>query len=211
MGRRGGGGALSRALGRAFFDRPVLDVARDLLGRDVAHAGVFVRLTEVEAYRGADDMGSHAYRGRTARNDVMFGPPAFVYVYFTWGMHWCMNLVCQRPGEAAAVLLRAGRVVSGADLAHERRPNATPRDLARGPARLTKTLGIDGVLNRADLTRGPIRVYPGEPVDDGAVETGPRVGVARGAELPWRFWIRDEPTVSTYRPAVRRTRRKPQP
>jgi DNA-3-methyladenine glycosylase len=177
----------------------------------VSCGGVVVRLSEVEAYRGADDMGSHAYRGRTARNEVMFGPAGFVYVYFTYGMHWCMNLVCQAPGEAAAVLLRAGRVVSGDDVAQERRPRSTVRDLARGPARLTKVLGVDGTLNGADLARGPLRVLPGEPVPDGAVRTGPRVGVARGAELPWRYWIADDPTVSTYRPAVPRKRRPATP
>ncbi len=194
-------------MNRAFFARPVLDVARDLLGREVAHGGVVVRLTEVEAYRGADDMGSHAYRGKTARNEVMFGPPAFVYVYFTYGMHWCMNLVCQRPGEAAAVLLRAGEVVGGLDAARARSPHLKDRDLARGPARLCKALGIEGTLNGTDLLRGPIRIRPGEPVPDDVVRTGPRVGVARGAELPWRFWVDGEPTVSVYRPAVRRARR----
>jgi DNA-3-methyladenine glycosylase len=117
-----------------------------------------------------------------------------------------MNLVCQRPGEAAAVLLRAGRVVSGLPVAGERRPNSSARDLARGPARLCKALAIDGTLNGASLARGPIRVLPGEPVPGAAVETGPRVGVARGGDLPWRFWVAGEPTVSVYRPAVRRRR-----
>ena len=207
MGGGRGGGEL-RPLPRAFFGRPVLEVARDLLGRDVAHGGVTVRLTEVEAYRGADDMGSHAYRGRTPRNAVMFGPPGFVYVYFTYGIHWCMNLVCQGEGEAAAVLLRAGRVVAGIDAARARRPGAADRDLARGPARLCVALGVDGVLNGADLRRGPIRVLPGEPVPDAAVRTGPRVGVTAAAELPWRFYVDGEPTVSVYRPAVPRRRRR---
>ncbi|HEV2889886.1 MAG TPA: DNA-3-methyladenine glycosylase [Frankiaceae bacterium] len=134
MGRgRGGVGLTGRRLSPSFFDRPVLAVARDLLGRDLSHGGVTVRLTEVEAYRGADDMGSHAYRGPTKRNEVMFGPAGGVYVYFTYGMHWCMNLVCQAEGEAAAVLLRAGRVVDGLEQAHERRPGSSERDLARGP------------------------------------------------------------------------------
>jgi DNA-3-methyladenine glycosylase len=183
-------------------------VARDLLGRDVSHAGVTVRLTEVEAYRGADDMGSHAYRGKTKRNEVMFGPAGFVYVYFTYGMHWCMNFVCQGEGTAAAVLLRAGRVVAGVEVAQARRPKSSPRDLARGPARLTKVLAIDGTLNGTALG-DPIAVLPGEPVPDGAVETGPRVGVARGAELTWRYWVADDPTVSLYRPAVPRKARPP--
>ena len=185
----------------------MLDVARDLLGREISHAGVTVRLTEVEAYRGADDMGSHAYRGPTRRNAVMFGPPGFVYVYFTYGMHWCMNLVAQREGEAAAVLLRAGRVVAGEEAAAARRGAAATRDLARGPARLCKALAVDGTLNGADLVAGPIRVHSGEPVPDDDVMTGPRVGVTADAERPWRFWVRDDPTVSVYRPAVKRVRK----
>lgn len=189
----------------------MLDVARDLLGRDVWHGGVVVRLTEVEAYRGADDVASHAFRGRTDRNDVMFGPAGYVYVYFTYGMHWCMNLVCQQPGEAAAVLLRAGRVVGGAEVAQSRRPGSSLRDLARGPARLTKVLGVDGSLNGADLARGPIRVLPGEPVADDVVRTGPRVGVVGAAELPWRVYVDGDPTVSTYRPAMPRKRKPAEP
>ncbi len=184
---------------RAFFDRPVVEVARDLLGRDVTHGGVVVRLTEVEAYRGSDDMGSHAFRGMTARNEVMFGSPGFVYVYFTYGMHWCMNLVCQETGEPAAVLLRAGRVIGGSEVALSRRPGSSARDLARGPARLTRALGIDGSLNGADLLRGPIRVLPGEPPSDDAVAVGPRVGVAADGHLPWRFSVAGDPTVSAYR------------
>ena len=129
-----------------FFDRPVLEVAPDLLGAVVTHrsaAGpVSVRLTEVEAYDGESDPGSHAFRGRTPRNEVMFGPPGRVYVYFTYGMHWCMNLVCGSPGSASAVLLRAGEVVEGLPLATSRRTTTrSPRDLARGPARLTVALG----------------------------------------------------------------------
>ncbi|MDQ1712624.1 MAG: DNA-3-methyladenine glycosylase [Frankiaceae bacterium] len=201
-----------RPVPRAFFERPVLDVARDLLGRDVAvespQGTVVVRLSEVEAYRGADDMGSHAYRGKTTRNEVMFGEAGHVYVYFTYGMHWCMNLVCQERGEAAAVLLRAGRVIGGAEIATSRRPGSSQRELARGPARLTKALGIDGDLNGADLVRGPIRIQPGDPVPDDVVRTGPRVGVARGGELPWRFWVDGDPTVSVYKPAVARVRKK---
>jgi DNA-3-methyladenine glycosylase len=167
---------------------------------------VVVRLTEVEAYRGADDLASHAYRGPTDRNAVMFGPPGFVYVYFTYGMHWCMNLVCQAEGSAAAVLLRAGRVIGGSEIASSRRPGSSARDLARGPARLTKALGIDGSLNGCDLARGPIRVLPGVPYEDSAVATGPRVGVPADNPLPWRFYVVGEPTVSVYRPAVRRDR-----
>ena len=188
----------------------MLQVAPDLLGRVVVHDSpegtVAVRLTEVEAYAGPRDPGSHAYRGRTPRNGVMFGPGGFVYVYFSYGMHWCMNLVCQPEGVAAAVLLRAGRVIGGSEIASSRRPGSSERDLARGPARLTKALGVDGALNGCDLARGPIRVLPGVPYEDSAVATGPRVGVSADNPLPWRFYVVDEPTVSVYRPAIKRDR-----
>ena len=198
-----------------FFLRPVLEVAPDLLGRVLRHdspAGpVSVRLTEVEAYAGELDPGSHAFRGRTPRNAVMFGPPGRVYVYFTYGMHWCMNLVCGPEGEASAVLLRAGEVVEGHDLAASRRTTARhPRELARGPARLTTALGIDGSHDGADATDASscLTVSPGPTVDAAEVRTGPRVGVAGdGAGHPWRFWLADEPSVSAYRPAVSRRRR----
>ncbi len=202
-------------LPRAFFDRPVLEVAPDLLGALVEHRSadgvVTVRLTEVEAYDGERDPGSHAFRGRTPRNAVMFGPPGHVYVYFTYGMHWCMNLVCGPPDVASAVLLRAGEVVVGEPLAFARRTSATtPRDLARGPARLTVALGIDGAYDGADAVDpgSPLRVLSASRGPGGSVESGPRVGVAgAGAVHPWRFWLGGERTVSSYRAAVARRRR----
>jgi DNA-3-methyladenine glycosylase len=197
-----------------FFDRPVLEVAPDLLGRVVAHDSpegrVAVRLTEVEAYDGESDPGSHAFRGRTPRNAVMFGPPGHVYVYFTYGMHWCMNLVCGPVGRASAVLLRAGEVVEGEHLATGRRLTAkTPRELARGPARLTVALGVQGSHDGADATdpASCLTVVAGAGTSAHEVATGPRVGVAGdGAVHPWRFWLAGEPSVSAYRPAVSRRR-----
>jgi DNA-3-methyladenine glycosylase len=199
----------------SFYDRPVLDVAPDLLGATVEHrteAGlVVVRLTEVEAYDGEEDPGSHAFRGETPRNAVMFGPPGHVYVYFTYGMHWCMNLVCGPVGRASAVLLRAGEVVAGHELARARRTTSrSARDLASGPARLTVALGVERAGNGLDATRPRSRlvVRAGDPVDPSRVRSGPRVGVAGGgAGHPWRFWLDGEPTVSAYRPAVSRRRR----
>jgi DNA-3-methyladenine glycosylase len=198
---------------RSFFDRPVLEIAPDLLGRHVEHRGadglVRIRLTEVEAYDGANDPGSHAFRGQTLRNAVMFAAPGHVYVYFTYGMHWCMNLVCGPIGTASAVLLRAGEVVQGVDLARARRTSAkTDRDLARGPARLTVALDIDGRHNGTDALdpAARIRVLAGTGHGE-TVRTGPRVGVAgAGAPYPWRFWLDGNPTVSTYRPAISRRR-----
>jgi DNA-3-methyladenine glycosylase len=198
-----------RPLPRSFYERPVLEVARDLLGAYVVHSGVTVRLTEVEAYAGGHDPASHAFRGQTPRNAVMFGSAGHAYVYFTYGMHFCMNLVTGPAGQASAVLLRAGTVVDGLELARDRRAGVRDRDLARGPARLTRALAIDRSLDGADVTRArsPLRVLAGEPVPDDAVRWGPRVGVSAAGDLPWRAYVDGEPTVSAYRPHVPRRRR----
>lgn len=195
-----------------------LNVAPRLLGArvisTVGGARVVVRVTEVEAYAGAQDPASHAFRGRTVRNAVMFGPPGHLYCYFTYGMHWCANVVCGTDGVATAVLLRAGEVVDGVATAQARRPAVrAPRDLARGPARLAGCLGLDRATNGVDLCD------PASPVVLTGVRvrrptgtlTGPRVGVAAAPERPWRFWLPAEPTVSTYRPGGRRPARAPEP
>jgi DNA-3-methyladenine glycosylase len=192
---------------------PVLDVARDLLGAvlevDGPQGTVAVTLSEVEAYAGPADPASHAYRGPTRRNAVMFGPPGFLYVYFVYGMHWCCNVVCGPPGQASAVLLRAGRVSAGVATARARRPTArTDPELARGPARLATALGLDAAADGADLLdpASPVRLRAGDRVPDDAVRTGPRVGVAVAADRPWRLWVAGDPTVSPYRAGTRRTR-----
>lgn len=208
------------------LDGAVQDVAVSLLGAHISCGGTVVRLTEVEAYAGEGDPGSHAYRGPTPRTRVMFGPPGRAYVYLSYGMHWCLNVVTGPAGSAAAVLLRAGQVVQGLDIARARRPGARDRDLARGPARLTRALGVDGAHDGADLLdpAGALRLLPGmtgpggppgaplpalPAVDPGpALRTGPRVGVAgAGAGTPWRFWLDGEASVSAYRPAVVRAGR----
>jgi DNA-3-methyladenine glycosylase len=196
-----------------WYERPVLEVARDLLGRhlvrDTAAGRVVLRLTEVEAYAGSDDPGSHAFRGRTARNAVMFGPGGHAYVYFTYGMHHCVNVVTGSEGHSSGVLMRAGEVVEGELLVRARRgADVAFRDLARGPARLTVALDIDRRLNGVDLTAsGELWLAAGTPVTDGLVRTGPRVGVAgEGGVRLWRFWVDGEPSVSPYRAAVRRQR-----
>ena len=283
-------------LARDFFDRPAPEVAPALLGCVLAHEAadglVAVELTEVEAYSGATDPASHAYRGMTGRNAVMFGPPGHAYVYFTYGMHFCVNVVCQPAGTAEAVLLRAGRVVAGEPLARSRRaarraadaqvgtaadatagtaqanaagtaqataagtaPGSAPgtaaaapevmpaRDLARGPARLCQALAITRAQNGADLCSpaSPLRLLPGHgalsldatsrdsiawdgTVQDGTshdgsagdgpgripaklvISTGPRVGVTAAADVAWRFWLTDDPTVSAYRLHKKRAR-----
>ncbi len=145
----------------SLLERPVLEVAPLLLGATLRHGDVAVRLTEVEAYDGANDPGSHGHRGRTARNSVMFGPAGHLYVYFTYGMHHCCNVVCGSEGAAAAVLLRAGEVVDGLETARQRRPRSSDRDLARGPARLCRALGIDLDQNGARLDAPPAHPPPG--------------------------------------------------
>ncbi len=193
------------------LDAPVDQAAPTLLGAVLRANGVAIRLTEVEAYAGADDPGSHAFRGRTARTQVMFGPPGRAYVYFTYGMHWCLNVVCGPDGLASAVLARAGEVVEGIDLARLRRPGSSDRDLARGPARLAKALAVQGECDGIDLLdpSSPVTMRAGRPIAADLIRTGARVGVAgAGAQVPWRFWLDGEPTVSVYRPAVVRSRRE---
>ena len=207
---------------RDFFARHSVQVAPELLGCIMEHqtaAGLVAdELTEVEAYAGASDPASHAYRGKTARNAVMFGPPGHAYVYFTYGMHFCVNLVCLGNGSASAVLLRAGRVIEGEELARARRTRGATtvsfRDLARGPARLCQALDIDRSQDGADVVvpDSPLRMcWPDASTTARSAErkvaSGPRVGVSAAAEVPWRFWIDGEPTVSAYRPFV--PRRKP--
>lgn len=147
-------------LPRTFFDRPVLTVAPELLGRTLVRrtpdGPIELRITEVEAYEGESDPGSHAYRGRTARNASMFGPPGHAYVYFIYGMWFSLNLVCGPPGHASGILVRAGEVTVGADLAAKRRVSARyPRELAKGPARLAAALDVDRSLDGTDLCGGP--------------------------------------------------------
>lgn len=207
---------MMQALPRAWFGRDPLEVAPELLGCTLAVRGVGLRITEVEAYRGESDPGSHGFRGRTPRTAVMFGPPGHLYVYFTYGMHWCANLVCASDGVCGAVLVRAGEVVDGLELALERRPGVRDRDLARGPARLTRALGITGEDDGADVCGGddaPFAVLPPTaPVDPARVRSGPRVGVSGaggdGVLYPWRYWLDGEPSVSPYRAAKPRVRRR---
>ena len=191
------------------MSRPVDEIAPRFLGAiltsTVGDSRVRVRITEVEAYAGeGEDPGSHAFRGPTPRNATMFGPPGHLYVYFTYGMHWCANVVTGVSGSASAVLLRAGEVLEGVDIARERRPAArADRDLARGPARLAAALGLTGDHDGLDLgdPLSPVGlVLPRRPVPVHAIT--PRTGVSgAGAGTPWRF-VADDPTVSPYRAAV---------
>lgn len=217
MGDRAGGPALTHPSQSpsddlvALLAGPVEPAARGLLGCLLSAGGVAVRLTEVEAYAGtAGDAASHAYRGRTARNAVMFGPAGFAYVYFTYGMHWCVNVVTGVEGEASAVLLRAGEVVEGERVARSRRPSARSHsELARGPARLCAALGLGREAYGTNLLdgTGPALLRPApEPTDPARIRSGPRVGVTGAHDVAWRFWLDGEPSVSTYRRHTPRSR-----
>jgi DNA-3-methyladenine glycosylase len=190
---------------------PAVQLAPRLLGSvlrsQVDGAEVAVRLTEVEAYEGADDPASHAFRGSTVRTAVMFGPAGHLYCYFTYGMHWCANIVCGEVGVASAVLLRAGEVVDGLMAARARRPAA--RDdavLASGPARLARCLGLDGSQNGVDLCdpSAPVVLESMPARRLRGTAHGPRVGITVAVERPWRFWLPDAPSVSVFRPGGRR-------
>ncbi|WP_369137957.1 DNA-3-methyladenine glycosylase [Modestobacter versicolor] len=188
---------------------PVDAVAASLLGcwvvTDRPDGRVALRLTEVEAYSGqGEDPASHAHRGPTPRAEVMFGPPGRLYVYFSYGVHWCANVVVGPAGRGSAVLMRAGEVLEGEPLARSRRPAArVARDLARGPARLTQALAIGPDDRGADLLdpASSVRLHRGAA--PGSVSAGPRVGISVATELPWRFWETEAPSVSVFRAGVR--------
>lgn len=200
-----------RRVPRSFFDRDALEVAPELLNkllvRDDAPELLVARLVEVEAYCGLDDAGSHAYRGKTVRNATMFGRPGGLYVYFTYGMHWCANAVCGPGGQPHAALLRAAAPLEGLDVMRARRPKARrDRELCAGPARLAQAFGLDRVLDGDDLVTGPVRI-----LDDGTPPpeqpgVSERIGLSpgRGDEHPWRFYVPGDPNVS--RPSRRKVR-----
>ncbi|HEY4270122.1 MAG TPA: DNA-3-methyladenine glycosylase [Galbitalea sp.] len=193
---------------RALLERPSVEVAPLLLGSIVHSRGVSVRLTEVEAYLGEVDPGSHAFRGLTRRNAVMYGEPGRLYTYFTYGMHVCANVICSPVGVASGVLLRAGEVIDGIDTARERRTTSKlDADLARGPARLAVALGITLGDNGDDLESGAISLELREA--PAKFLTGPRTGVSGPGgttEYPWRFWIPGDPSVSPYKAHVPKKR-----
>lgn len=179
--------------------RPADEVAPLLLNAVITDGEVAIRIVEVEAYAGHRDPASHAYRGPGVRNAVMFGPPGRAYVYLSYGVHYCLNVVCHPEGVGGGILLRAGEVVAGADEASRRR--AGQRDLARGPGRLGQALAVTPADSGTDLRTGRLRLIPGDPAPD--VARGPRVGVSKAWEVDWRFWIPGDPFVSPYRRSAR--------
>ena len=192
-------------MARSFYDRDPLELAplllNKLLVRDDPDVGrIAARLVEVEAYRGSTDPGSHAYRGMTPRTTTMFGAPGHLYVYFTYGMHWCANVVAAHPpGDAGAVLLRSAEPLDGLDVMRSRRPRARrDRELCAGPARLCQAFGLTGAHDGTDLTHGAVRL-----VDDGVAPpatpfVSTRIGLApgRGDDSHWRFCVPADPHIS---------------
>lgn len=192
--------SVQRRLPQSFFRRDVRAVAPDLLNKILLAAdGRSGRIVEVEAYCGAIDPAAHSYRGKTQRNAVMFGPPGCMYVYFTYGMHWCCNAVCGDEGEGTAVLLRALQPLAGLEQMRRARPAARgDRDLCRGPARLTQAMGITGAQDGIELFSGSAAF---SLVSDGmapprTVQGCTRIGISRGVEHPWRWFVPDSEYVS---------------
>jgi DNA-3-methyladenine glycosylase len=185
---------------RSVLGGPPQEVAPRLLGALLKHLdGVEVRIVEVEAYAGEGaDPASHAHRGRSARNEAMFGPPGHLYAYRSYGIHVCLNVVAHEPATSGGILLRAGSVESGAEGARRGRDHLPDRLLASGPGRLGHTLGYTVADSGRDLLADALLRIPAEPVRD--VGRGPRVGISRAVERPWRFWVDGAPEVSRYRP-----------
>ena len=171
----------------AWAEGDPLEVAPRLLGAVLTHGGVSVRLTEVEAYAGPLDPGSHAHRGPTDRNAVMFGPPGYAYVYRSYGIHWCLNFVCEQEGSASAVLIRALRPTAGLAAMRRRRRNMDERLLCSGPGRLCEALGVSAKHNGLALDAAPFELQPatGKP----EVIVGVRIGITKAIELPWRYGL----------------------
>ena len=175
-------------LSRKFYNRPTIEVARDLLGRVLVHGETAGRIVETEAYLGLDDLAAHSSRGITPRTRVIFGPPGHAYVYFIYGMHECLNLVAEPDGEPGCVLIRALEPTTGLDTMRARRGRDKDRDLCSGPGKLTEAMDITRALNGIDVTRGQLTVHRGS-AEKFDIETTPRIGIRNCAEWPLRFLI----------------------
>ena len=190
-------GAGKKALDRSFFERGTVEVARDLLGKVLVHGPAAGIVVETEAYLGGDDLASHSAAGITDRTRVIFGPPGHAYVYLSYGMHECLNIVAEPDGKAGCVLIRALEPIEGLDIMRTRRPKArTDRDLASGPGKLTRALGITRAHNSIDLTRGDLIVRPPDFARPFEIELSPRIGITKCADLPLRFTVKGNRFVS---------------
>jgi DNA-3-methyladenine glycosylase len=190
-------------LSRAFFARDPVTLARDLLGRTLFYRtpeGLLAgRIVETEAYTASADPASHAYRGRTARNAVMFGPPGHAYVYFTYGMHYCLNVTAERAGTAGAVLLRALEPLKGIEIMRARGDRGPVTRLLSGPGKIGRGFGLTLADNGQDFTRGPLGIAAGTPVPRSSVAVTTRIGISRAVELPYRFAVRGSVAVSGHK------------
>jgi DNA-3-methyladenine glycosylase len=178
---------------RAFFDRSVHEVAPNLIGATFLFDGVGGIIVEVEAYHHTEP-AAHSYRGRTDRNAVMFGPPGFAYVYRSYGIHWCVNFVCEAEGSASAVLIRALAPTAGLTEMRQRRGAADARQLCSGPGKLCQALGITIEANALPLDRAPFALYPAPGKTK--IATGVRIGITKAADLPWRYGLAGSPFLS---------------
>lgn len=178
---------------------PAADAARRLLGcvleRELDGKIVRVKIVETEAYD-QTDAASHSYKGRTPRTDIMFGPAGFLYVYFTYGMHYCCNIVTGHDGEGAAVLIRAVEPLEGLDALQQRRPGRSGVELTNGPAKLCQALAIDKRMNGHDLTESPLTLRLRLPLPASAVQVTPRIGISQAKDVPWRFYIKGSDYIS---------------
>ena len=188
-------------LAAAFFERSVHLVASELIGCRLFYEGVGGVIVETESYE-RDDPACHAYAGLTERTEVLFGPPGRAYVYLSYGIHSLLNAVAEPEGEAAAVLIRALQPTSGVEAMRARRGDRSDHELCSGPGKLTEALGVGLDANRADLCRDPFLLLPREDGWDGEIVTGPRIGITKAVERPWRFCLAGSPYVS--RPAIPR-------
>jgi len=185
------------ALSRQFYARDPLDVAPALLNKVLRYGTMSGRIVEVEAYRGSEDPASHAFRGQTKRNATMFGEPGHLYTYFTYGMHWCANVVCGEAGVASAVLIRALAPLAGLESMRERRAVAShDTDLCSGPAKLCQAFGLGSEHDGADLITGPVRILDDSMLAPSAPVQSTRIGLTKGVELQWRFHVAGDPNVS---------------
>jgi DNA-3-methyladenine glycosylase len=189
--------AITRDVWKAFH-QPAPVVAPQLLGSLLTHKGVTVRVTEVEAYTGVHDAASHAWRGKTKRNEVMFNSGGYIYVYLIYGVHYCLNLVCGSEGEPSAVLLRAGDITWGHEAARIRRPGVADHKLASGPGNLCRALGIDLTQNGSRLGED-IELSLASGLAPQLTKAGQRIGISLARELPWRWWLQNEKSVSRLR------------
>lgn len=184
---------MPRRLGKSFFARSVHDVAPELIGATLLLDGVGGEIVEVEAYHHTDP-AAHSFGGQTERNAVMFGPPGFAYVYRSYGIHWCLNFVCEPAGSASAVLIRALAPTEGLALMRRRRGRTEVRDLCSGPGKLAEALGVTRAHNGLALDRAPFALFA--RAKEVPVASGPRIGITKAVDLPWRYGLKGSPFLS---------------